>query len=116
MCASYGVFFTFPRPARVAGYTRSFTATLNPSVGVDTIRRLGGDYIKILLMGLAIVLVSLFVISVLSSFLSDFDLPGLGNVPARVIGSLFGFYFSVVFSCVIGFALYKAADRLKLYG
>ena len=42
-------------------------------------------------------------------------MPGVGNVPARAIGSLFGFYFSVVFSCVIGFALYKASDRLQLF-
>jgi len=73
----------FPAACAVAGYTRSFTATLNPAVGFDTIRRLGFDYVKILLMGLAIALCS--------------------------------GYFFVVFSCVIGFALYKASDRLKLF-
>jgi len=90
-------------------------ATLNPTVGFDTIRRLGFDYVKMLLMGLAVVLLSGFISFALNAGLAAFDLPGVGNVPARAIGSIFGFYFSVVFSCVIGFALYKAADRMKLY-
>jgi hypothetical protein len=114
ICLLWGLFY-FPAACAVAGYTRSFTATLNPSVGFDTIRHLGGDYVKILLMGLAVAVLSAVIGIIFSSVLSPFDLPGLGNVPARAIGSLFGFYFSVVFSCVIGFALYKAADRLKLY-
>ena len=114
VCLLWGLFY-FPAACAVAGYTRSFTATLNPSVGIDTIRRLGGDYVKILLMGLSIVLMSGIIGSVLNLIFSSFDMPGVGNVPARAIGSLFGFYFSVVFSCVIGFALYKASNKLKLY-
>lgn len=110
----WGLFY-FPAACAVAGYTRSFTATLNPTVGLDTIKRLGGDYVKILLMGLAIALMSGFISGVIAAALSAFDMPGVGNVPARAISSLFGFYFSVVFSCVIGFALYKASDRLKLF-
>lgn len=108
-------FFYFPAACAVAGYTQSFGATLNPAVGIDTIRRLGGDYFKILIMGFVIVVISGFIGGVLNVIFVQFDLPGMGNIPARAIGSLFGFYFSVVFSCVIGFALYKASDRLKLY-
>ena len=114
ICLIWGIFY-FPAACAVAGYTRSFTATLNPSVGFDTIRRLGFDYVKIHLMLFAIVLMSGLIVGVVASVLAPFDLPGVGNVPARAIGSLFGFYFSVVFSCVIGFALYKASDRLKLF-
>jgi len=88
---------------------------LNPTVGLDTIRRLGVDYIKILFMGLVIGSISLFIGGVLSIVLSPFDMPSVGNLPATAIGSIFGFYLSIVFSCVIGFALYKAAERLKLY-
>ncbi|MEO6589483.1 MAG: hypothetical protein ABIP06_09280, partial [Pyrinomonadaceae bacterium] len=33
----WGIFY-FPAACAVAGYTRSFTATINPSVGLDTIR------------------------------------------------------------------------------
>jgi hypothetical protein len=114
ICLIWGLFY-FPAACAVAGYTGSLGATLNPTVGLDTIRRLGFDYFKILLMTLAVVIMSVLVTGVLNTAFSAFDLPGIGNVPAKAIGSLFGFYFSVVFSCVIGFALYKGADRLKLY-
>jgi hypothetical protein len=113
ICLLWGLFY-FPAACAVAGYTRSFGATLNPFVGLDTIKRLGFDYVKILFMSLLIVIAAGFIGGVVSAVLSAFDMPGVGNVPAKFIGSLFGFYFSVVFSCVIGFALYKASDRLKL--
>lgn len=110
----WGLFY-FPAACAVAGYTRSFAATLNPAVGIDTIRRLGGTYVKILLMGLAIAVMSGLASGFLEAVLSPFDMPAVGNMPAKAIGSLFGFYFAIVFSCVIGFAIYKAGDRLKLY-
>ncbi len=113
VCLLWG-FFYFPAACAVAGYTRSIGATLNPFVGLDTIRHLGLDYLKILLMSLTLVVASGFVSGVLGAALQAFDMPGVGNVPARAVASLFGFYTSVVFSCVIAFALYKAADRLKL--
>jgi hypothetical protein len=110
----WGLFY-FPAACCVAGYTRSFTAVLNPTVGLDTIKRLGGDYFKILFMGLVIGIISAFISGLLGLIFGAFDLPGVGNLPAKFIGSLFGFYFSVVFSCVLGFAIFKAADRLQLY-
>ncbi|MBK6590771.1 MAG: hypothetical protein IPG22_21065 [Acidobacteria bacterium] len=110
----WGLFY-FPAASAVAGYTRSFGATLNPAVGLDTIRRLGFDYVKILAFGLLLAIASGMVGGVIGAILSPFDLPRVGNLPATAIGSLFGFYFSVVFSCVIGFALYKNAERLKLF-
>ena len=113
ICLLWGLFY-FPAACAVAGYTQSFGATINPTVGIDTIRRLGLDYVKILLMGLAIVIISGIVSGVFGMVLSAFDMPGVGNVPAKALGSLFGFYFSVVFSCVLGFAMFKSADRLKL--
>lgn len=105
----------FPAACAVAGYTRSFFATLNPLVGLDTIKRLGSDYAKILLMSLALLIFFLIIGVFLEIIFSPFDLPGLGNLPVKAVGSLFVFYFSVVFSCVLGFALFKAGDRLKLY-
>ena len=110
----WGIFY-FPAACAVAGYTRSFFATINPLVGLDTIKRLGGDYVKILLMALTLAIMSGIIGGLFSMVFSPFDLPGFGNMPAKAIGALFGFYFSVVFSCVLGFALYKASDRLKLY-
>ncbi len=109
----WGLFY-FPVACGVAGYTRSFGATINPLVGLDTIRRLGIDYAKLLAMSLLILVCSGLVGSFFGLLLSAFDLPGFGNLPAKAMASLFGFYFTVVFSCLIGFALYKASDRLKL--
>ena len=109
----WGLFY-FPAACAVAGYTRSFMATMNPAVGLDTIRRLGGSYVLILVMGLLLVIASSIVGGVLGMILVPFDMPSVGNLPAKAIGSLFGFYLSVVFSCIIGYALFKASDRLQL--
>ncbi|MBA2737284.1 MAG: hypothetical protein H0U50_10930 [Pyrinomonadaceae bacterium] len=110
----WGLFY-LPAACAVAGYTRSFTATINPLVGLDTIKRLGFDYVKILLMGFLIILMSAFVGMILSVIFSPFDMPVMGNLPAKVFGSIFTFYFSIVFSCILGYALFKNADKLKLY-
>ncbi len=110
----WGLFY-FPAACAVAGYTRSFFATINPLVGLDTIRRLGLDYVKILFMGFLLLAASGLVGAVLGMIFVPFDMPGFGNLPAKAIGSLFAFYLWIVFSCVLGFAIYKASDRLKLY-
>ncbi|MFN0279648.1 MAG: hypothetical protein ACKVRN_13785 [Pyrinomonadaceae bacterium] len=109
----WGLFY-FPAACAVAGYTKSFAATLNPTVGLDTIRRLGVDYIKILLMALVLVIVSGVIGAFFGIIFFAFNMPGLGNIPANAFSSLFGFYLWIVFSCVLGFALFKAGDRLKL--
>ncbi len=114
ICLLWGLFY-YPAACAVAGYTRSFGAAINPTVGIDTIRRLGLDYVKILLMGMTLAVASGFVGGILSVIFSPFDLPAIGNIPATAIGALFGFYFSVVFSCVLGFALYRNANKLQLF-
>ncbi len=110
----WGLFY-FPAACAVAGYTRSFMATINPTVGLDTIKRLGSTYVLILVMGFILLAASGAVDLILSIVFLPFAMPTMGNIPARFIGSMVGFYFSVVFSCIIGYALYRGADRLKLY-
>lgn len=110
----WGLFY-FPAACTVAGYTRSFAATVNPLVGIDTIKRLGSDYVKLLAMGFLIVVLSAVISTILATIFNAFDLPSVGNLPATFIGAFFTFYFSVVFSCLIGYMLFKAADRLELY-
>lgn len=110
----WGLFY-FPAACAVAGYTRSFMATINPLVGLDTIKRLGGTYVLILLMGLVLLIASMIVGGIAAIVLSPFDLPGFGNLPAKAVGALFGFYLSVVFSCILGYALFKKADQLQIY-
>ena len=109
----WGMFY-FPVACAIAGYTRSFTATVNPLVGLDTIKRLGGTYVSILFMGLALVLAWTIVGIILGARFSPFDLPQMGNLPAKFLGSIFGFYLSVVFSCVLGYALFKKSDTLNI--
>jgi hypothetical protein len=111
----WGLFY-FPAACAIAGYTRSFSATLNPVLGLDTIRRLGGTYVAILFMGLILGIASLIVSGIAAAVFAPFDLPMFGNLPARAIGALFGFYLSVVFSCILGYAMFKKADKLQLNG
>jgi len=110
----WGLFY-LPAACCVAGYTRSFVATMNPAVGLETIKLLGWDYVKIWLMCLVLVIASFFVGMILSVIFLPFDLPTFGNIPAKLIGSLFSFYLSVVFSVILGFALYKNADKMNLF-
>lgn len=110
----WGVFY-FPAACAVAGYTRSFAAVLNPSVGIDTIKRMGADYAKLWLMGFLLLFISGFISGILGIVFIAFDMPGVGNLPAKAVGALFTFYFSVVFSVTIGFALYKNSAKLNLY-
>lgn len=110
----WGLFY-FPAACAVAGYTRSFMATLNPSVGFDTIKRLGGSYVLILIMSLLLAVASGIVGGVMSTIFYQFDMPAVGNLPAKALTSLFGFYITVVFSCVLGYALFKNSDKLKLF-
>jgi hypothetical protein len=110
----WGIFY-FPAACAVAGYTSSFGASLNISVGLDTIKRLGLDYVKILAMFIVITICMGIISAFLSSILAPFDLPKLGNIPAKVVISFFTFYFSIVFSCILGYAIFKNADKLKIY-
>lgn len=109
----WGLFY-FPAACAIAGYTRSLAATVDPTVGLDTIRRLGTIYLKILLMSLVLLVVSAIVTGLLRMLFLPFDLPGLGSIPAKAAVAMFAFYISVVFSCVLGYALFKASDRLAL--
>lgn len=110
----WGLFF-FPAACTVAGYTKSFTATVNPLIGLDTIKRLGLDYIKILMMSLLLLIAFVFVSGIFTVVFAAFDMPGVGNLPAKALESVVWFYLTIVFACVLGFALFKASDRLRLY-
>ena len=110
----WGLFY-FPAACIVAGYTKSFAAVLNPLVGLDTIRRMGLDYLKIFLMELLLLAVFIAVGAVVSIVFSAFDMPGVGNLPANAIQSVFWFYLVIVFACLLGFAMFKASDRLRLH-
>ena len=108
----WGIFY-FPVACAIAGFTGSFAAILNPSVGFDTVKRLGWDYLKILLMFLILVASLLGLSAVLQTIFSPFDLAFLGNLPVKAVVSLFAFYFSIVFSVFLGLTLFKNSARLN---
>ena len=108
----WGVFY-FPAACAVAAYTRSFTATLNPLIGFDTIKRLGFDYAKVLGVILVLGVLAIIINIVLGKFLSPLDLPQIGNIPIKIVDGFLYFYFSIVFSVTLGFVLYKNSSRLN---
>lgn len=110
----WGLFY-FPAACAVAGYTRSFGATINPLVGLDTIKRMGFDYAKILAMVLILSIMGGIISLIFNKIFSAFDLPGIGNLPATAVGSFFNFYFAIVFALILGYALYKNSVKLNLY-
>jgi hypothetical protein len=105
--------FYYPAACLVAGYTRNFAAVINPLVGLDTIKRLGFSYVKILVMTLLLGICVGFIIGIVELVLSPFDLPRLGNIPATVISSFIYFYFYIVFAAILGYAVYKCKNLLN---
>lgn len=107
-------FFYSPIALAIAGYTRSFTATINPLVGIDTIRRMGGVYLTTCGFCQIITLFSIGLTSGVAALTSPFDLPFYGNIPARFIASITGFYLSVVTAFVLGTALFHTSDKIGI--
>lgn len=109
----WGIFY-YPMALAVAGYTESFASVINPLVGLDTIRRMGGTYFKafgmVIMVQVAGVIAGVFVALVTAPF----ALPFFGNLPAMVIDGSVTFYFNLVIACVLGLALHKCADRLGI--
>jgi hypothetical protein len=106
--------FYHPMALLVAGWTESFKSTLNPLVGLDTMRHMGANYFKAFAMYLAVQVVGFTIEAVVGFVTSPFNMPFVGNVPARFIGGLVTFYTSLVIACVLGLSLFKSADRLGI--
>jgi hypothetical protein len=98
----------------VAGYTEDFWAVVNPAVGFDTIRRMGWNYAKVFAMYAAVTVLSAVASAVVSFALSAFDMPLVGNLPARFVQGGIQFYTSLVTAALLGLALFKSADRLGI--
>ncbi len=107
--------FYFPAACAVAGYTKSLSATVNPVYGIEFIKNTGADYFKILSVFVVLLFAGIFFNAILQVTLSPFDLPALGNIPATAIAGLYTFYATIVFSCLLGYAAYKNADKLGIY-
>jgi len=110
---AWGVFY-YPMALTVAGYTQSFGSVINPLVGLDTIRRMGGTYFKAFGMVLALQIAGFILSSIVALVTAPFALPFVGNLPARFIDGSVTFYFNLVIACLLGLSLYKCADRLGI--
>ena len=107
-------FFYYPMALIVAGYTEDFWAVVNPAVGFDTIRRMGLNYVKVFLMYAAVQVFTVVAGLVVSFALSAFNMPLVGNIPARFVEGGINFYTSLVIAALLGLALYKSSDRLGI--
>lgn len=110
---AWGVFY-YPMALAVAGYTESFGAVVNPLIGLDTIRRMGAVYAKAFGMYVILAVAQFALSSISGRLLSPFDLPFVGNLPARVLDGAVTFYMSMALAFVLGLALYKCADRIGI--
>lgn len=113
LALAWAVFY-YPMALLVAGWTESFKSIINPLVGLDTMRHMGLNYLKAFAMYLAVQLAGVVLSAVISFVTSPFDMPFVGNVPARFIGGFVTFYTSLVIACVLGLSLFKSADRLGI--
>ncbi len=109
----WGIFY-YPMALSVAGYTEHFGSVVNPLVGLDTIRRMGGTYFKAFGMVLLIQIVGFVISVVVATITAPFALPFFGNLPANFIDGALTFYFNLVIACVLGLALHKCADRIGI--
>jgi hypothetical protein len=109
----WGIFY-YPMALAVAGYTESFGSVINPLVGLDTIRRMGGTYLKAFAMVLLIQVVAFVVTLIVAVITAPFALPFFGNLPATFIDGSVTFYFNLVVACILGLSLFKSADRLGI--
>lgn len=106
--------FYHPMALLVAGWTESFKSTINPLVGLDTMRHMGANYFKAFAMYIVVQVVAFTLDFIVSFVTSPFDMPFVGNIPARFIGGIVTFYTSLVIACVLGLSLFKSADRLGI--
>lgn len=104
----------YPMALAVAGYTEDFWATVNPLVGLDTIRRMGMVYVKAFLMYLCVEVAGLVVGVIIHIVTAPFDMPFVGNLPATFLNGMVTFYINLVIACILGLALYKCADQLDI--
>jgi hypothetical protein len=110
---AWGIFY-YPMALAVAGYTERFSSVVNPLVGLDTIRRMGGTYFKAFGMVLLIQIVAFVVSVIVAVITAPFALPFIGNLPATFIDGSVAFYFNLVVACILGLSLFKCADRLGI--
>lgn len=93
-----------PMALTVAGLSRSFWSTLNPSIGIDTIRRMGAVYWHAMGIYTVIALAQWFLSAILSF------IPVLGLIVRPFVDA----YAYLMIGCTLGIAVFKKAVELGL--
>ncbi len=107
-----GRLFYFPTALTVAGYTESIGSTMNPLVGFDTMRRMGGNYFRAFGTYLLLLVFSFFIYVGVGIITAPLAALGFGQVPAQFIGNIVSFYLYIVTACIFGLALYRSHEKL----
>jgi hypothetical protein len=110
--ALWGIFY-YPMALTIAGYTQDFLATINPLVGIDTMKRMGGTYFKAFGMYVAIWIISIALSIIVYIVTMPFNSP-FGNIPKNLLDGGITFYTSMVIACLLGLALFKCSDKLGI--
>jgi hypothetical protein len=109
--ALWGLFY-FPTALTVAGYTESIGSTMNPLVGFDTMRRMGGNYLRAFGTYLLLLVFSFFIYFGVGIITAPLAALGFGNAPAQFLGNIVSFYLYIVTACIFGLALYRSHEKL----
>jgi hypothetical protein len=122
LLAGLWALFYYPMALLVAGYTQSFLDTLNPLLGLTTMKRMGSVYVKAYVMYAVTMGAQFTLVLMLAAAEAVVPHLGLGTLPEAVI--YFGgyvlqgvvyFFCSMIVAAVLGLAVYKRADELEVY-
>jgi hypothetical protein len=104
----------YPMALAVAGYSEDFGSILNPMVGLDTMRRMGGVYVKVFGMYLIVQGIGVVLSIVVSLVTASLALPLMGNIPAMILNACITFYASLVVAYILGLSLNHCALELNI--
>ncbi len=106
--------FYYPMALTVAGYTQDFLSTINPLVGIDTMKRMGLTYFKAFGMYIVIAIIAGAMNIIVAIVTMPFSTPPFGNIPKNLIESALTYYTYLVIACLLGLALFKSSDKLGI--
>jgi hypothetical protein len=102
----------FPIALTVAGFTQSLGATLNPLVGLETIRTMGGNYLRAFGTYLLLIVAATFIFAGVSLIAIPFGKFGFGGIAWLFFANLASFYLYLVIAGIFGTALYRSHEKL----
>jgi len=109
----WGIWY-YPMALAVAGYSEDLGSILNPMVGLDTIKRMGGVYWKVFGMYLVVQGIGWILSFLVNSMTASLSLPLMGNIPAKLLDGVITFYASLAVAYLLGLALNHCAAQLNI--